>query len=337
MSQQMPATMQAWFCTGYGDAEVLQMRTCPVPQPGAGEILLQVHASSVSSGDVRIRRADFPPGMGWLARLMFGWRRPRKPILGADVVGEVKLVGSKVINFKPGDAVVAMTGSRFGAYAQYCVIAAGHCSALKPAGLSFTEAAALPFGGLTAMHFLEKAQLQANERMLVIGASGAVGSMLVQIGRLRGANITTLTSQRNVALMLELGADQALAYDEGCDPLPLQPRFDLVVDTVAASSFRASVPLLQENGRYIAVAGGLMDMFSTRQGSKRCISGPSAERSTDLWQLLQWAAQGEIRPVIDQIYQADALPAAHRYGETGRKRGAVVLSWPTPDQPISAT
>ncbi|MDR7119679.1 NAD(P)-dependent alcohol dehydrogenase [Rheinheimera soli] len=327
MSLLLPSLMQAWICTGYGGADVLQLQYRPLPVVGAGDILVQVCASTVSSGDVRIRSCRFPSGMGLIGRLIFGLRRPRQQVLGVDVAGVVKQVGTKVTDFKPGDHVVAMTGFRQGAHAEYCVVSASHCTALKPATLSFTEAVALPFGGLTAMHFLKKAALKTGEHLLIIGASGAVGVALVQLARLQGIRVTTLTSQRNQALMRELGADETLAYDNA-ESLPIQSEFDVIIDAVAARSFRECLPLLKTKGRYVAVAGGLPELMTRRKDGKVCISGPSDERSEDLTQLLQLAAQGQIHAVTERIYPSDSLPDAHRHSDTGRKRGAVVVIWP---------
>ena len=326
MAQCPPQQMQAWVCAGYGDATQLQLQSRPIPTPGPEEILLRVCASTVSSADVRIRRAQFPAGMGLMGRLIFGWRRPRQGILGTDVTGVVEQLGQRVSAFKPGDEVVAMTGFRMGAHAQYCTISASHCVALKPAELSFTEAIALPFGGLTAMHFLREAALQPGERLLVIGGAGAVGNAVIQLARPAGAVISSLTSRQNQPLMLQLGVSQALDYSSQ-DILTMGQQFDVIVDTVARYNFNRSIPLLAAKGRYIAIAGGLPELFSRSKNGKKCIAGPAQERPQDLEQLLQRAVQGDIRPLIDKVYQADDLPEAHRYAETGRKRGALVVRW----------
>ena len=327
MSLLLPSLMQAWICTGYGDADVLQLQSRLLPEPGAQDILVQVCASTVSSGDVRIRSSTFPSGMGLLGRLIFGLLRPRQQVLGADLAGVVKQVGTKVTDFKVGDHVVAMTGLRQGAHAEYCVISANHCTVLKPATLSFSEAVALPFGGLTALYFIKKAALKSGEHLLVIGASGAVGVAVVQLARLQGSKVTTLTSQRNQSLMRELGADEALAYDS-TDSLSTQSRFDVIIDAVAALNFADCLPLLKPQGRYVAIAGGLPELMTRHKDGKACISGPSDERSEDLELLLELAVQGKIRAVTERIYPSDKLPDAHRHSDTGRKRGAVVVIWP---------
>ncbi|MNV70877.1 Phenolphthiocerol synthesis polyketide synthase type I Pks15/1 [compost metagenome] len=193
--------------------------------------------------------------------------------------------------------------------------------------MSFTAAASLPFGGMTALHFLNKAQVRAGKKVLVIGASGAVGSAMVQLARHRGAQVTGVCSTGNVALVRSLGAHAVIDYTEQ-DFIQLNQRWDVIADTVGASSFAACLPRLNEHGRYLSVAGSLMDVLARPRGTRRSIGGPAAERAQDLELLMELAQGGALRPVIDCTYPFSELPAAHAYVETGRKRGAVVVAMP---------
>lgn len=197
----------------------------------------------------------------------------------------------------------------------------------KPERLSFVDAACLPFGGLAALHFLNKANLRAGESLLVIGAAGAVGSAMVQLARHRGAHVTAVCSGGNVALARALGAQAVIDYTE--EDFTQDPQqWDVVADTVGASSFAACLPRLTEHGRYLAVAGSLAQVLARPRGTRRSIGGPAAERPEDLQTLMGLAQAGALRPVLDCAYPFTDLPAAHAYVETGRKRGAVVVALP---------
>jgi NADPH:quinone reductase-like Zn-dependent oxidoreductase len=249
-------TMKAWVCRGYGGPEVLALEERPRPTPKAHEILIRIQATSVSSGDVRVRTMRLPRGLGLLGRLLFGIRRPRQPILGTELAGFVEAVGRDVAVYRPGDAVIAFAGAKMACHAEYRVLAADAPIAPKPANLSFEEAASLCFGGTTAMHFLRKARIAVGEKLLVIGASGAVGSAMVQLARQRGAEVTGVTSAPNVELVRSLGAQAVIDYTQQ-DYGETGETYDIIADTVGASSFAACRPLLMENGRYIAIAADL--------------------------------------------------------------------------------
>ncbi len=324
-----PTDMQAWVCRDYGGTEVLKLQTRPCPAPGPRDVLVRVVAASVSSADVRIRTQKLPRGFGLLGRLAFGLVRPRQPILGTDVAGVVQAVGRDVQGFQPGDAVVGATGAATGCHAGFCVVPIAKSLVHKPARLSFAEAVSLPFGGLAALHFLNKAQVQAGETMLVIGASGAVGTAMVQLARQRGAWVTAVCSGGNAALVRSLGAHAVIDYTEN-DFTQTDQRWDVIADTVGASSFAACLPRLNEHGRYLSVAGSLMELLARPRGSRRSIGGPAPERSEDLQTLMNLAESGALQPVIDCTYPFADLPAAHAYVETGRKRGAVVVTWTEP-------
>jgi NADPH:quinone reductase-like Zn-dependent oxidoreductase len=323
---QTPTTMWAWVCRDYGGPEVLELQTRPRPVPGPRDVLVRVVAASVSSADVRIRTQRLPRGFGLLGRLAFGLARPRQPVLGTDVAGVVQAVGRDVRDFQPGDAVVGATGAATGCHAGFCVVPTTKPLVHKPASLSFVEAAGLTFGGLAALDFLNRAQVQSGEKVLVIGASGAVGAAMVQLARQRGARVTAVCSGVNAALVQSLGAHAVIHYTER-DFTKTGQRWDVIADTVGASSFAACMPCLNEHGRYLSVAGSLMEVLARPRGTRRSIGGPAAERTEDLQTLMDLAESGALQPVIDCTYPFTDLPAAHAYVETGRKRGAVVVTW----------
>lgn len=320
--------MKAWFARHYGGPEVLRLEEAPKPVPKPGEVLVRVHATTVNSGDVRMRGFDLPRGMKLLGRLALGWTRPRQPILGTELAGVVDAVGPGVTRFARGDAVYAFPGLKMGAHAEYAVLPeAGPISHL-PEGLDFNTAAALCFGGTTALQFLRRAGLRRGETMLVLGGSGAVGMALVQLGRHLGAAVTATTSTGNIELVKGLGADRVIDYT-ATDIASLPDRFDIVADAVGAMDFATAQRLLKPKGRYLAIAGALAEMLgSLRPGpqGKRMIAGPAAERIEDIVELGRLAAAGLFRPHIERIYPFADLPAAHAHVDTGRKRGSLVIA-----------
>jgi len=317
--------MKAWICRGYGGPEVLALEERPKPLPRDNEVLIRIRATTVSSGDVRVRTLKLPPGFGLIGRLVFGITRPRQPILGTELAGTIEAVGNGVTAFKPGDAVFAFPGGAMRCHAEYRVMPVSKPIALKPANLSFEEAASLSFGGTTALHFLHKANLRSGERVLVIGASGAVGCAMVQLAKHMGATVTGVTSAGNIALVQSLGAHAVIDY--GKDDFTKAPeRYDVVADTVGASSFAKCRHVLNEHGRYLCVAGGLSDLFARPSGTKKSIAGPASERPEDVLELGRLAAIGVLKPVIDKTYSFAQMPEAHAYVETGRKKGSVVVS-----------
>ena len=320
--------MQAVVCRRYGGPEVLEFREVPMPEPAANEVRVKVVATSVTSGDSRLRAARFPPGMGLIARLLFGWRGPRQPILGTELAGIVDAVGAGVTRYRPGDAVMAFPGGAMGCHAEYRCVAETGPIARKPDGLSFAKAATLCFGGSTALHFLEVAAVAPGERVLVVGASGAVGSALVQLARHRGAAVTAVCSARNADLVRDLGA--AAVIDYATIDFRGQPgAYDVVFETTGGMTTGEALPLLRRKGRFVAIAAGVPDMLATigapGRGGRRVIAGPASEKPEHVRQLADLAASGVLRPVVDGTFSFDAIAAAHAYVDTGRKRGSVAV------------
>jgi len=320
--------MKAVVCPRYGGPEVLEFCEVPMPEPAAHEVRVRVMATSLTSGDSRLRAARFPVGMGAIARLLFGWRGPRQPIFGTELAGIVDAVGAGVTRYRPGDAVMAFPGGAMGCHAEYRCIAATGPIARKPDGLSFAEAATLCFGGSTALHFLEVAAVAPGHRVLVVGASGAVGSALVQLACHRGAAVTAVCSARNADLVRGLGA--AAVIDYITTDFRGQPgAYDVVFETIGSITAREGLPLLRPGGRFVAIAAGLPDMLAAigapGRGGRRVIAGPASEKPEHVQQLAGLAASGVLRPVVDGTYNFDGIAAAHAYVDTGRKRGSVAI------------
>jgi NADPH:quinone reductase-like Zn-dependent oxidoreductase len=323
--------MKAIVYERYGPPDVLQLKEVEKPTPKDNEVLIRIHATTVTTGDVNARGFAFvPPGFGLLARLMLGLRKPRKPILGTELAGEIEVVGKDVSKFKVGDQVFAFSGLHMGCYAEYRCMPEDGVVALKPPNLTYDEAAALSFGGTTALGFFRSGKVQSGESVLVIGASGGVGTAAVQLARHFGAEVTGVCSTANVELVRSLGADQVIDYTKE-DFTQGGETYDVIVDTVVGkTSFARCRDSLKPNGRYLPVAGGMREMmqmlWTSMIGSKKVIAAaPPAERAEDLRFLAELAQAGKFRPVVDRRYPFEQIAEAHRYVDTGRKKGNVVI------------
>lgn len=321
--------MKAIVQDRYGSPDVLALREVDRPAIGPRDVLIEVRASAVNSGDARLRAMRVPGGMGLFARLAFGVFGPRKPTLGAELAGVVREVGSAVTRWRAGDEVFALSGMRMGAHAEFCALPEDGCIARKPAGLPFTDAAALAFGGTTALDFFRRAKLAKGEELLVYGASGAVGTAAIQLAHHAGARVTAVCSAGNAALVRELGADRVIDY-RAEDFTKADARYDVVMDTVGALSFRQCEPVLRPRGRLLLVSANMGQMLSSLWFSattdKRVIAGPVTERVEDVETLAHMVAAGAYRAVIDRRYTLEQIAEAHAYVDTGRKKGSVVVS-----------
>ena len=322
--------MYAFSYNKYGNPDVLKQVELPTPTPNANEVLIRVCATTVSAGDWRARSLTMPAGMGLLGRLFFGVRGPRKPVLGTDLSGIIEAVGSEVTNFQPGDAVIGFPGAKFGAHAEYIVMPANGKLVRKPEVLSFEEAAAIPFGATTAYDFLvNKGNLRAGERILINGASGSVGSACVQIAKHIGAQVTGVCSASNADLVRSIGADRVIDYttedftNEGAN-------YDVVVETIGTAPWGRTQHALVPGGRMLMIAGGMSDMvfggLKARLAGKRLIGGVASESLDILGNVVQMAADGNFRPVIDRCFEFSQMIAAHAHVDTGHKKGNVVVT-----------
>lgn len=320
--------MRAAIQTGFGAPGVLELREVAPPACGDDEVLVRVRASTVSAGDARMRGRNLPRGFGWISRLALGWSRPRRPILGVDVAGTVVAVGAKVKDFAVGDDVFGMNGMRMGGHAELCAVSTRGALAHKPASLSFEQAAALTFGGTTALDFFRRGKLARGERVLVNGAAGAVGTAAVQLARHRGAHVTGVCSSNNVELVRSLGADVVIDYREQ-DFAATGERYDVVMDTVGNAPYARSQRVLTERGRLLLVIAGLPEILGSlwinATTRRTVVAGPCGERSEDVRTLAALAESGALRPVIDHTFSLEQIRDAHARVDSGRKRGAVVV------------
>ncbi len=301
----------------------------PKPVPGPHDVLIRVRACTVSSADWRIRSCSMPYGFGVIGRLAFGIAGPRQPILGSELAGDIVEIGAAVRNFAVGDAVVAFTGAKLGAHAEYRCIRANGVMVRKPPTLSYETAAALPFGGTTALDFFRRGALRTGDRVLINGASGTVGSTMVQLAAQAGAEVTAVCSGANAAAMQQLGAAHVIDYTR-VDFAGEGKRYDVVVDAVGNAPYSRVCDVLTSQGRLLLVLAPLPEMLRAPwvniTSRHRIVAGPAAERVDDLRTLVDMAVSGRFTPLIDSHFPFDEIVAAHARVETGRKRGSVVVT-----------
>lgn len=324
----LPVYMRAATYRRYGPPEVVTVGDVLTPVPGPNDLVIRVRATTVSSADWRLRSLTMPHGFGMLGRLAFGLRAPRQPILGSELAGEVAAIGSAVRHFAVGDAVVASAGTSLGAHAQYCRVAADGVVVPKPQHLAYQSAAALAFGGTTALDFFRRGELRSGQRVLINGASGAVGSAMLQVAAAAGAEVTAVCSGANAALMQYLGAARVVDYTT-TDFTAEQIRYDLIADTVGNAPYARVRHALMPRGKLLAVLATLPEMLRapwiTLTTPHRVVAGPTAERVDDLRTIVTMAAAGRFTPLIDRCVPLDDIVAAHARVESGRKRGNVVV------------
>ena len=321
--------MKAMVYERYGPPEVLQLKEVEKPIPKDNEVLIKIHATTVTSGDCRVRSLNVPAGFGLIMRLIFGISKPKQPILGTELAGVIESVGKDACKFKVGDPVFAFGDAAMGCYAEYKCMPQDGAVALKPSNLTFDEAAALSFGGVTALDFFKRAKLQRGEKVLINGASGGVGSAAVQLARHFGAEISAVCSSANVDLVKSLGASHVIDYTK-VDFANNGETYDVIVDTVGTAPFSRSKASLKRGGRLLMVLAGLPDMLKAPwvalTSDKKVIAGPVATRPEDLRFLAGLAEAGEFKPVIDRRYPFEKIAQAHRYVDTGRKKGNVIIT-----------
>lgn len=307
MFKQIP--MKAVICTQYGTPEVLQIQEVSKPLPKDNQILVKIVAAAVNSGDVRVRSLDVKGFEKVIMRLVLGISKPRKPILGTVFSGVVETVGNNVSRFKAGDKVFGMTGFNFGTHAEYIAVNQNATVMEMPENATYEEAAAIIFGGQTAIHFLEKAKIaeKLNPKILIIGATGSVGTAAIQIAKYYKADITAVCSSEGYKLVNELGVTNVILYDKE-DFTKQTEKFDIIFDAVGTSNRKQCGNLLTENGIYTSVS-----------------SGYASETIQQLQLLKELFEKEEFKAVIDRTFQMDEIIKAHQYVDTGRKKGNVVL------------
>jgi NADPH:quinone reductase-like Zn-dependent oxidoreductase len=319
--------MRAAVVERYGPPEVVEIRQVETPRPADNEVLVRVVATAVNSGDARLRALRVPRGLSLMVRFAFGFSGPRQPILGFDAAGDVAAVGKHVRRFKPGDRVIASRGFAAGAHAEYLAVPESGAVAVIPEGISFEEAVAIPFGGATALVFFEEGKLRAGETLLINGASGAVGTMAVQIARHMGARVTGVCGPSNVELVRSLGADHVIDYSRE-DFTKAGKTYDVIMDTHGNAPYARVKHLLNPGGRFLMVIADLFQMLEARRTKAIIEANANGEACTAeaYARLMELAGKGVLRPVIDSTYPFAEIVEAHRRVDSGHKAGSVVVT-----------
>ena len=318
--------MKAIVCTKYGPPEVLQLKEVKKPVPKDNEVLVRIHASTVTSGDIRLRSFTWAPWFWLPGRIMYGLIKPRKKIPGNELSGEIEALGKDVTHFKKGNQIFGITWtiSFGGANAEYLCLLENEF-AIKPVNLTFEEAAAVPIGCLTALVLLRKGKISSGQRILIYGASGSVGTFAVQLAKYFGAEVTAVCSTTNIEMVKSLGADRVVDYTRE-DFTKSDQSYDLIFDTVMKTSFSKCKNSLTPSGIFVTVDYPLVTaLWTSIAGSRKVVFG-IANKIEDLSFLRELIEAGKIKPVIDKCYPLEQTAEAHRYVEKGHKKGNVVIS-----------
>ena len=321
--------MKAIVYHKYGSPDVLELKEVEKPTPKDNEVLIRIHAATVTAGDCEIRSFKLPIWIWLPLRIVMGIRKPRRPILGAELAGEIETVGSAVKRFKKGDQVFGSSGLRMGAYAEYKCQPATSGLAIKPANLSYEEAATISTGGLNSLHFLRKANIQKGEKVLINGAGGSIGTYGVQLAKLYGAEVTAVDSAGKLDMLRGIGADHVIDYRKE-DFTKNGESYDVILEVAAKSSFSRGIRSLNPNGRYLLanprVNTMLRGLWVSMTSSKNVLIELAGEPVADLIYIAELVEAGTIKSVIDKRYPLDELAEAHRYVDKGDKAGNVVIT-----------
>lgn len=321
--------MKAIVATSYGAPEVLQMAEVKKPTPKDNEILVNVHATTVNAGDSRMRSFTVPP-LFWLpARIALGFSKPKNPIFGMELAGEVQAVGKNVTRFRPGDEVFGSTfEEHFGAHAEYKCLPEDGAVVTKPQNMTYAEAATLSISAQTALYFLKTANIQPGQKVLINGASGGIGTFAVQLAKYFGAEVTGVCSTSNVALVTSLGADTVIDYAEE-DFTKSGATYDIIFDTVGKTTFSQCKSALKHHGYYLHTAMVLSEMkglWYAMTTDKHVVGGTAIPHTEALVFLKNLIEAGRLKPVIDRCYPLEHMIEAHRYVDQGHKKGNVVIT-----------
>lgn len=317
--------MKAIAWTKYGSPDVLKIIETKIPKPKTDEVLIKIHSSTVTAGDVRLRSFNFPAGFWLPSRLVFGLFKPRKLILGMDISGEIAAVGSNVTLFEIGDKVYGTSGMHLGANAQYICLSENAALVEKPKNVTHEEAVAILFGGLTSLHFLKnEGNIRKGQKILINGASGAVGTASIQLAKYLGAEVTGVCSTENIELVKSLGANQVIDYTKE-DVKKINDVYDIILDAVGNFSLSRFRHLLKEQGKLILINAGLFTNLSAIF-RRSLISGVAGESKKELDYLRELVESGKMTPVIDKIFPLEETVEAHKYVDKGHKKGNVVIS-----------
>lgn len=321
--------MKAVVCPKYGPPEVLSLRDVAKPTCHDNEVLVRVKATTVTPVDVRVRGFRVPLSFWIPARLALGITKPKNAVLGAELAGVIEETGRSVKHFKQGDDVFALTGHNVGCYAEYRCLPEDEIIALKPRNLSHEESAALPLGGLTALHFLRKANVRSGQKVLIYGASGSIGTYAVQLAKHLGAEVTGVCSTANADMVKSIGADAVIDYTKE-DFAEQGAVYDVIFDTVGKSPYSRCVRSLKDGGTYVTAVGtpalNIRMKWTSMMTGKRFGGGVMKAGPKDLIHLKDLVEAGKLRPVIDRVYPIEEIFEAHRYVDKGHKRGNVIVT-----------
>jgi NADPH:quinone reductase-like Zn-dependent oxidoreductase len=318
--------MKAITYSKYGSPDVLQLKELANPIPKDNEVFIKIYATTVTSGDCRMRRAD-----PFAVRFFNGFTRPTKiTILGNEFAGEIKAVGKDVRLYRIGDQIFGQAGLSLGANAEYICLPEDGTLAIKPANITYEEAATIPFGGSTALHFLRKGNIRSGQNVLIYGASGSLGTAAVQLAKYFGVEVTGVCSTANLELVKSLGADKVIDYKKE-DFTKNGQTYDIIFDTVGKSPFSGCVKSLKQKGIYLravhmTVPSIVRGVLTSMTGSKKVIGGVATERKENLVFLKELIEVGKFKPVIDRRYPLDQIAEAHRYVDKGHKKGNVAIT-----------
>ena len=321
--------MRAIVARRFGPPDVLELRDRETPTPGDDEVLIRNHATTVTAGDCEFRRMDFPAYLRLPLRAYVGLRHRDGLVLGQELAGEVESVGETVTRFSPGDRVFAAALFRFGAYAEYVRLPESYPIASIPEGVTFEEATTIPVGGINALHFLGKGEVATGDRVLINGAGGSIGTYAVQIAKAIGAEVTAVDRGDKLDVLRSIGADRVVDYTLE-DFADREETYDVIVDVVGTSATRRRLARLNANGRYVlgnpSVRGRVAGLWTSATTDRRVEFELASPRPEDMIHLVELVDSGEVTPMIDRRYPLEEVADAHRYVETRRKTGNVVVT-----------
>jgi len=318
--------MKAIVYARYGSPDVLQLKEVAKPAPKDNEVLIKIYATTVTSGDCRVRKAD-----PFAIRFFNGLTKPKKTtILGNELAGEIEEAGKNVKLFRKGDQVFGQAGMGLGANAEYICLREDATLVFKPKNLTYEEAASIPFGGNTALHFLRKGNIRSSQKVLIYGASGSLGTAAVQLAKNFGADVTGVCSTVNVELVKSLGADKVIDYTKE-DFTKIGQTYDIIFDTTGKSPYSGCVKSLKQKGIYLravhmSLSSIVRGLWTSMTSSKKVIGGVASELKENLVFLKELIDMGKLKPVIDRCYPFEQIVEAHRYVDKGHKRGNVAIT-----------
>ncbi len=327
--------MKAVVWTKYGSPDGLQLQEVPKPTPRDNEVLIRIYATTVTAGDSEARRLAFPLWLAIPMRLYMGPLQPRNIILGQELAGEIEAVGQNVARFKPGDPIFAAAGIKFGGYAEYVCLPEDGVLAVKPSNMSYDEAAAVPTAGLESLYFLSRANVQRGEKVLIVGAGGSIGTFGVQLAKHYGAEVTAIDSTGKLDMLRSIGADHVIDYTQE-DFTQNGKTYDVIFDVIGRSSYARSLASLKPHGRYLLANPKFWQMIRGRwtamRSSKKVILGPASQTTDDLAALKTLIEAGDLKTIIDRRYPLEETAEAHRFVETGQKKGHVIITVASQDE-----